>query len=207
MSRVSPGPRIGIPSTNGPSVIASAGLAFATDNPNATSGIGRDAVNLMSVATPRPMFANSDQSKRLSIGIGAGVNDYLRLHSRKAHSQPCCDGRNNRRQSCGYGCCNGSPEFNHWMIVPMPYDLVVNAKGAGTKEVVYSVFPVPPTAITKDEFEEFQAKKPIDEVVARLLGNQNVSDVGQGSPEMTYAKESDHVPMPTEPVVSHNWIG
>jgi hypothetical protein len=33
--------------------------------------------------------------------------------------------------------------------LPMPYDIRVNAKGAGTKEVVYSVFPMPPSVITK----------------------------------------------------------
>jgi hypothetical protein len=77
--------------------------------------------------------------------------------------------------------------------LPMPYDITVNAKGAGTKEVVYSVFPMPPSAVTKEEFEEFKAKKPIDEVVARLLENQSVNEVQTGE-QTTHVKE--HVDTP-----------
>jgi hypothetical protein len=83
--------------------------------------------------------------------------------------------------------------------LPMPYDLSINARGAGTKDVVYNVLPGKPGALTPAELEEFKAKKPIDEVVARLLENQNVSEVGHGSPDISYHKEHEDVPPPTEP--------
>jgi hypothetical protein len=82
--------------------------------------------------------------------------------------------------------------------LPMPYDLNISARGAGTKEAVYNVLPGKPGKLTGAELEEFKSKKPIDEVVARLLENQNVSEVGQGSPDMSYHKDDD-VPLPTEP--------
>ena len=82
--------------------------------------------------------------------------------------------------------------------LPMPYDLNINARGARTKEVVYNVLPGKPGQLTPAELEEFKSKKPLDEVVARLLENQNVSEVGQGSPDMSYQKDED-VPVPPEP--------
>jgi len=83
--------------------------------------------------------------------------------------------------------------------LPMPYDININAKGAGTKEVAYTVLPGKAGALTPAELDEFKAKKPIDEVVAKLLENQNVSQVGQGDVEVTYSKEPQDVPLPPEP--------
>jgi hypothetical protein len=83
--------------------------------------------------------------------------------------------------------------------LPMPYDIMVNAKGAGTKEVVYSVFPMPATKLTEAELEEFHAKKPIDEVVARLLENQNVSEVQTDRATSRIKDEDNQPPPPVEP--------
>ena len=68
----------------------------------------------------------------------------------------------------------------------MPYDVIVNANGAGTKEVVYSVVPLPATPLTQAELDEFNGRKSIDEVVAKLLENQNVSEVGDS--QIAYGK-------------------
>ena len=86
--------------------------------------------------------------------------------------------------------------------LPMPYDITINARGAGTKDVVYNVLPGKAGVLTPGEQEEFRAKKPIDEVVAKLLESQNVSEVQQGGPsdvQMTYSKGDSDVPPPTEP--------
>lgn len=49
--------------------------------------------------------------------------------------------------------------------VPMPYDITVNAKGAGTKEVEYTVIPARTSkALTAAEETMLAAKKPIDEL-------------------------------------------
>ena len=65
--------------------------------------------------------------------------------------------------------------------VPMPYDLTLNATGAGTKEVKYSVTPSPKrTPITEAEAEAFIAKKPIREIQAAIYEKQE-----QNSPDPT----------------------
>ena len=49
--------------------------------------------------------------------------------------------------------------------IPMPYDITVNAKGAGTKEVDYSVVPARKnTPLTAAEITLLDSKKPIEEV-------------------------------------------
>ena len=84
--------------------------------------------------------------------------------------------------------------------LPMPYDITINARGAGTKDVVYNVLPGKPGALTDAESEDFKAKKPIDEVVSRLLESQHVTEVGtSGSSDTTYSKDQDDAPFPTEP--------
>src|SRR5262245_4383139 len=52
---------------------------------------------------------------------------------------------------------------------PMPYDIIVKAKNASTIDAKYTVIPVTTkTPLTAAEAEEFKAKKPIEEVVAKL---------------------------------------
>ncbi|MGD9904289.1 MAG: hypothetical protein AB7U83_12565 [Vicinamibacterales bacterium] len=72
--------------------------------------------------------------------------------------------------------------------LPMPYDVVVNDKRAWTKEVVYSLVPMPRVPITQAELDEFGATKPIDEVVARLIESQNVTEVQAGE-NVTHVKD------------------
>lgn len=49
--------------------------------------------------------------------------------------------------------------------IPMPYDITIQAKGAGTKEVEYTVVPARQnTELTKAELEAIAKKKPLSEV-------------------------------------------
>jgi hypothetical protein len=86
--------------------------------------------------------------------------------------------------------------------LPMPYDITINAKNAGTKEVAYTVMPGKAVALTVAELEEFKSKKPIDEVVQRLMETQaNVTEVQTS--EGSHIKEHEDVPMPQEPRYSN----
>lgn len=70
--------------------------------------------------------------------------------------------------------------------VPMPYDVTLNATGAGTKEVKYSITPSPKrTPITEAEAEAFIAKKPIREIQAAIYEKQekNSPDPTRDAPD------------------------
>lgn len=57
--------------------------------------------------------------------------------------------------------------------VPMPYDITIMAKGAGTKEVQYSVVPSPQRIpLTSAEETAFNKKPSIDEVIEKLKEKQ-----------------------------------
>lgn len=57
--------------------------------------------------------------------------------------------------------------------VPMPYDVTVHAKKAGTKEVEYSLIPARrETPMTDDELAELDAMKPIRDVQKALKDKQ-----------------------------------
>ena len=57
--------------------------------------------------------------------------------------------------------------------VPMPYDINVIAKKAGTIEVEYQVIPArKETFLTDQEFEALQAKTPIEQFIEKLRGVQ-----------------------------------
>lgn len=54
--------------------------------------------------------------------------------------------------------------------VPMPYDLTVNAKGAGTKEVEYSLIPArKESPITALESQEMAKAKPLEDLQKTLM--------------------------------------
>lgn len=56
---------------------------------------------------------------------------------------------------------------------PMPYDINVNARGAGTKEVTYSVLPSPvKSALTAEQLEEL-SHKDIREFQAKLVKQED----------------------------------
>lgn len=57
--------------------------------------------------------------------------------------------------------------------VPMPYDLTINAIGAGTKEVKYTLMPARRnTDVTGEEMRQFDALKPLKELQAKLKEKQ-----------------------------------
>lgn len=90
--------------------------------------------------------------------------------------------------------------------LPMPYDINITAKNAGTKEVAYTVLPGKPGVLTAEQIEEYKTKKPIDEVVSRLLENQNTVEVQTA--EGSHIREQEDVPFPTEPPAGHKaWPG
>lgn len=74
--------------------------------------------------------------------------------------------------------------------VPMPYDITVNAKGAGTKEVEYGVTPSPKrTPLTASEEAAFLGKKDIREVQQAIYEKQN-----ENPPEQARPYEEGEVP-------------
>ena len=57
--------------------------------------------------------------------------------------------------------------------VPMPYDLTVKAKGAGTIDVEYTLIPArKELALTVDEHDEIARLKPLKELQAAILDKQ-----------------------------------
>lgn len=70
--------------------------------------------------------------------------------------------------------------------VPMPYDLTINADGAGTKEVKYTLMPArKETALTAAEREAFAAVKSLAEVKKAL-------DEKKGKPEAPHNDAPPH---------------
>lgn len=57
---------------------------------------------------------------------------------------------------------------------PMPYDIDVQAKGAGTKEVVYTVVPARQnTDISEEEMEALNKETPIGQIVQSIIDKQD----------------------------------
>jgi len=74
--------------------------------------------------------------------------------------------------------------FYKFDTLPMPYDIIIKAKNAGTISAEYTVMASPkPEPLTAEEQAVVKALKPIDEVVARLLEAQS----GAGSEAATGA--------------------
>lgn len=72
--------------------------------------------------------------------------------------------------------------------VPMPYDLNIRTKNAGTKEVEYTVIPSPkPTLITEAELTELNSKPEIEEVVQKLKEGQKAAQ----EPNSSVSEDSD----------------
>lgn len=71
--------------------------------------------------------------------------------------------------------------------VPMPYDVNIKAKGAGTKEVEYTLLPARrATPLSEEELDKLEAAKPLEELKAALD-----------------EKQSKHAPEPTPAQVAH----
>ena len=61
--------------------------------------------------------------------------------------------------------------------LPMPYDITLKAKGAGTKEVEYTLMPSPKQSeLTEQEASDLEAKMPIDQLVEKLKNKQMSAD-------------------------------
>lgn len=56
---------------------------------------------------------------------------------------------------------------------PMPYDLEINAKNAGTKEVVYTVLPGTEDILSENVLFEIEKKKPVIEII-EILKKKNL---------------------------------
>jgi hypothetical protein len=67
--------------------------------------------------------------------------------------------------------------------VPMPYDLTISAKGAGSKEVVYTIVHARQnTPLTPAELEDLKAAKPIRELQQTLQEQGSAEDDGDPGP-------------------------
>lgn len=66
---------------------------------------------------------------------------------------------------------------------PMPYDIDINATGAGTKEVVYTIFPARNnTDLTADEIKGYEKQTPVKAIADRMRDKQMKKD-GVTKPE------------------------
>jgi len=79
--------------------------------------------------------------------------------------------------------------------VPMPYDITINAKGAGKKEVVYTVLPARTnTPLTEDERVAVGEAGSIRDYQSSVY-----EKAGQEQPERTIDVGRDEAPLPQEP--------
>ena len=76
-----------------------------------------------------------------------------------------------------------SPRFK-FDSLPMPYDIIITATGAGTKEVVYTIMPDEEIEITTKEEEEYSKKTPIGDLTDKVREKQMKKD-GAKSVETT----------------------
>jgi hypothetical protein len=82
--------------------------------------------------------------------------------------------------------------------VPMPYDITINAKGAGTKEVEYTIMPArKESSLTPDELFELSEKKPLADLKKALDEKKPQISNGQG----TY--HGDDAPPPSDDDFDH----
>lgn len=74
--------------------------------------------------------------------------------------------------------------------VPMPYDVTIHAKRAGTKDVEYSLIPARrETPLTDDELDKMDAVKPLDELRQAIKEKNDAKDRGEEAPAHTDTDE------------------
>lgn len=82
--------------------------------------------------------------------------------------------------------------------VPMPYDVTINAKGAGTRDVEYSVVPARKNvALTGAELEQLRAMKPLEDLRAALRSKKGRDGDADQSRDLASLEETfdpDEVP-------------
>lgn len=80
---------------------------------------------------------------------------------------------------------------------PMPYDITLDVKGAGTKEVVYSVLPArKETALTEEESDELEATTDVSKVIDAMKDKARKQHGGE---ETASEDLMEDYPEPTEP--------
>lgn len=85
---------------------------------------------------------------------------------------------------------NPDYQFNE---VPMPYDITVNAKKAGTKDVEYTLIPARrETPLTEDELDKVEALKPLEDIKAALDEKQNKGGGNSASTAPKAPQPGDH---------------
>ena len=76
--------------------------------------------------------------------------------------------------------------------VPMPYDLTIHAKGAGTVDVEYSLIPARrETPLTEAELEDWHKQKPIKDVQTAIRQKQDAKD-GRAQPPGEHVNVPDY---------------
>lgn len=76
--------------------------------------------------------------------------------------------------------------------VPMPYDLTINADGAGTKEVKYTLMPArKESALTQEELAQFYAMKALPELKAALDEKKGKDKPASSAPDHDDAPPHD----------------
>jgi hypothetical protein len=76
-----------------------------------------------------------------------------------------------------------NPDYE-FVDVPMPYDLTINAKGAGTVDVVYTVVPARKnTELTTTELTALNAAKPLADIKQALKDKQAKQAAEQPPPD------------------------
>jgi hypothetical protein len=77
--------------------------------------------------------------------------------------------------------------------VPMPYDLTINAKNAGTKEVEYTLMPArKESPVTPLEHQQLADLKPLAELQAALRAEKENAGADHGEPN--HVRDEDVVP-------------
>ena len=88
-----------------------------------------------------------------------------------------------------------SEEYN-FEEVPMPYDITINAKNAGTKEVDYQVVPARSNSpVSQEVLNEFSSKAGIPEVLEELIKNDSTNPDKQAPRTPKVKVEDSEIPI------------
>lgn len=72
---------------------------------------------------------------------------------------------------------------------PMPYDIKISAKGAGTKEVAYTVLPKPAKALDNAVLEDLKSKHSVEEIIVKMKEKQLEKHKKDGTWEKEQARK------------------
>lgn len=92
-----------------------------------------------------------------------------------------------------------NPDYT-FQTVPMPYDITVMAKGAGTKEVEYSLIPArKETPLTDDEEADLEKQKPLEDVQKAIFEKAQKKN-GTESPASSHHDDDEPPPISDEDI-------